>query len=275
MSTMTLREFSQITDHLPDTKKLPAIFVGHGNPMNAIECNKFTDAWGNLGRSLTAPNAILSISAHWLTNGTFVHIGEKPKTIHDFSGFPEELFQVMYPCPGSPAFALAAQRLLSGIDAKGDKDWGIDHGTWSVLVHMFPEASVPVFQMSIDIARSASQHFELGKMLRKLRSKGVLVIGSGNIVHNLRKMSWEKDAEPFDWAVEFDGQVKSLIEKRDYTALCNYEKLGNEALRSIPTPDHYWPLLYILGLVGEEDLTFPVTGIAHASISMRAVLVGN
>jgi len=272
---MTLTEFKYMSDQLPNTERMPTLFVGHGNPMNAIEKNPYVEGWKKLGTTIPRPKAILSISAHWLTEGTRVHVTEKPKIIHDFWGFPKELYDVRYPCFGAPIYANATKKLLAGTGIAGDTDWGIDHGTWSVLVHMFPNADIPVFQMSIDISRGHRAHYELGAMLRPLREKGVLIMGSGNLVHNLGKIAWEKNAQPFDWAVTFDLQAKDLLNDHDHNALIHYEKLGPKAALAIPTPDHYWPLLYALGTQHKnEEIQFPVEGISHGSISMRAVQIG-
>ncbi len=272
---MTLHEFKDVTDALPSTPKMPAVFVGHGSPMNALEDNIYARGWNKLGKNLPRPNAILAISAHWLTEGTSVHIATKPKTIHDFWGFPKELYDMTYPCPGAPEYAREAVSAVKKVRISEDTNWGVDHGTWIVLHHMYPEADVPVFQMSIDMSKSSQWHFELGQELATLREKGVLIMGSGNIVHNLGNISWEENAKPFDWAVEFDTQVKDLLEKGDYHSLIAYEKLGTAAALAIPTPDHYWPLLYMLGLQEKNDeLSFPVEGIAHGSVSMRAIQIG-
>lgn len=272
---MTLAAFMHIADQLPNTERFPVLFVGHGNPMNAIAENSYVDGWKKLGGTLPRPSVILSISAHWLTEGTRVHMNAKPKTIHDFWGFPKELYDITYPCPGAPSHANATKELLEGVNVANDTDWGIDHGTWSVLARMYPDANIPVFQMSMDISRGHRGHYELGAMLRPLREKGVLIMGSGNLVHNLGKVLWEPDAKPFDWASAFDMQAKQLIENHDHQALIAYEKLGAEAALAIPTPDHYWPLLYALGAQhNDEGVSFPVEGIAHGSISMRVVKIG-
>ena len=272
---MTLHEFKLVVDSLPNTPRMPVIFVGHGSPMNGIENNKFTHAWYKLGSSIPRPAAILSISAHWLTEGTFVHAAQKPKTIHDFWGFPKALYNMTYPCPGSPTFAEGVQRLVGVADVASDLDWGIDHGTWIVLARMYPDADIPVFQLSLDISRSAEAHYELGRELAALRDKGVLIMGSGNIVHNLGRISFEQNAPILPWAEHFDTEARKLIIGGDHKALIHYEKLGHEASLAIPTPDHYWPLLYTLALHNDgEDLAFPVEGIVNGSISMRAVKIG-
>lgn len=272
---MTLHEFKQVVDELPDSPRMPVLFIGHGSPMNAIENNKFTRAWNKLASTIPMPTAILAISAHWLTEGTFVHASKKPKTIHDFWGFPKALYDMDYPCPGSPVVAEGVRRLVGVADVQSDLDWGLDHGTWVVLKRMYPDADIPVFQLSLDISRGAEAHYELGRELAALREKGVLVMGSGNIVHNLGRISFEADAPIIPWAQQFDTEAKKLIIGGDHHALIHYEKLGHEAALAIPTPDHYWPLLYTLALHKDgEDLTFPVEGIVNGSISMRAVKIG-
>lgn len=272
---MTLREFIAHTDTLPRTPRMPALFVGHGSPMNALEDNAFARGWHKLGEELPRPTAILAISAHWLTEGTFVHVAATPKTIHDFWGFPKELYDMTYPAPGAPEVAQEVVRKVVTTHISPDTDWGIDHGTWIVLHRMYPDADIPVFQMSIDISKPSHFHFALGQALGALRDKGVLIMGSGNIVHNLGNISFEEDAQPFDWAMEFDATVKALLLQGDVQSLIDYEKLGHAAALSIPTPDHYWPLLYTLGLREKTDqLSFPIEGITHGSISMRAVRIG-
>jgi 4,5-DOPA dioxygenase extradiol len=270
---MTLKDGVNILASLPDTELIPTLFVGHGSPLNAIEDNVFSQAWRKLGATLPLPQAILAISAHWLTEGgTLVHVNEQPKTIHDFWGFPEELYNITYPAPGSLKFAEATIQTAT-TPIQTDTEWGLDHGTWSVLRHMYPNANIPVFQLSIDFSQHGDFHFSLGKELQKLRSKGVLILGSGNIVHNLSRIQFAKDAPPYDWALEFDSTAKSLLDKRDFGSLTRYQSLGNAAEHAIPTPDHYWPLLYVLGATQSSDtLTYPVEGIAHGSVSMRSVL---
>lgn len=271
---MTLSKFFSVSQNFPDTQRMPVLFVGHGSPMNALTKNTTTLGWEKLGKEIPTPKAILSISAHWLTEGTFVHISANPKTIHDYWGFPKELYEITYPAPGSPEGAFMVKSALGESRIFDDADWGLDHGTWVVLLHMFPDATIPVFQMSIDVRLSHREHYNLGKMLSSLREKGILIIGSGNIVHNLGKIDWEENAPPSDWATGFDNTVAELIEQHEHDRLINYDGLGHNALLAIPTPDHYWPLLYILGLqTTKEDAHFPVTGIAHGSISMRTVYI--
>lgn len=256
--------------------RMPAIFFGHGNPMNALADNSFTRAWTEIGRRIPKPKAILCISAHWYIPSVAVTAMERPKTIHDFGGFPRELFEVEYPAPGSPALAKRVTQLLGGNVIEDDVNWGLDHGTWSVLCHVFPEADIPVVQLSINETESARFHYDLAKQLSQLRDQGVLVVGSGNLVHNLHTYAWGKhDVEPFDWAVRFESRARDLMLAGDHEPLIHYESLGRDAILAAPTPDHYLPLLYILGLRREDDqVTFPVEGFDGGSISMLTVRFG-
>lgn len=271
---MTLKQFKSKAASYSKTSKMPVLFIGHGNPMNAIEANQYTRAWESLSKKLSKPNAILSVSAHWLTERTFVHAAKRPKTMHDFWGFPDELYEIQYNCPGAPKLAKEVQSLIKKMKVESDSEWGIDHGTWVPLRYLFPEADVPVFQLSIDVSKPSKFHYDIGKELALLRERGVLIIGSGNIVHNLGRMQYEPDAKPYDWAVEFDELSKELVIKGEHEPLITYEKLGKAAVLSIPTPDHYWPLLYSLALQKKDDqISFPVNGIAHGSVSMRAIVI--
>lgn len=254
----------------------PAIFFGHGNPMNAITNNDFTESWRRIGLSIPRPKAILSISAHWYVNEVGVTISTSPKTIHDFGGFPRELFDVQYPAPGDPELAMRVQRLLSPLDVRLDNNWGLDHGTWSVLTHVYPDADIPVVQLSIDETKPAAFHYEIGKKLSCLREEGILVIGSGNIVHNLHAYAWGKQTrEPYDWAERFEKVARHLIASSDHDPLIRYETLGPDAALSIPTPEHYLPLLYVLGTQRPNDaVSFPTEGVDGGSISMLSVQVG-
>jgi 4,5-DOPA dioxygenase extradiol len=255
---------------------MPAIFVGHGNPMNALSRNAYTEAWSAIGTDLPAkPEAILCVSAHWYIPKTAVTAQENPPTIHDFGGFPQELYQVQYPAPGSLELAAEVADLLLP-DAVMDTTWGLDHGTWSVLVHMFPDADIPVIQLSIDETKEAAWHYETARNLAPLRDRGVLILGSGNIVHNLHTYSWGKhDAEPYDWALRFEKMVRTALRSGNVESLIAYEKLGKDALLSVPTPDHYLPFLYILAQrQHNEEINFPVEGFDDGSISMTAVQIG-
>lgn len=256
---------------------MPAIFFGHGNPMNALYQNGYTEGWARIGREIRKPKAILCVSAHWYIPGTAVTVTDAPRTIHDFGGFPPELFAVQYPAPGSPQLARRVQELLAQhVPVAGDTRWGLDHGTWAVLCHVFPEADVPVVQLSIDETQPPAFHYELAKSLAPLREEDVLVIGSGNIVHNLHTYSWGKHiVEPFDWALRFEETARGLISGGNHAPLVAYEALGRDALLSAPTPEHYLPLLYVLALQGEgEQVTFPVEGFDGGSISMLSVRIG-
>ena len=254
-------------------QKMPALFVGHGNPMNALEDNEFSRAWAQVGKSLPKPNAILCVSAHWETAGTLVTGMDKPKTIHDFGGFPPELYAMEYAAPGSPELARLTQETVRKVPVRLDQNWGLDHGTWSVLCRMFPSADIPVIQLSLDQTQSPDFHYALGKELRALRNKGVLIIGSGNIVHNLRVVNFQED-KPYDWAVEFDETVKQLITSGDHHSIIGYRKLGDTARLSIPTNEHYLPLLYILALQDKQEQThFFADRVTLGSISMRSVLI--
>ena len=255
---------------------MPAIFFGHGNPMNAIGHNGYTEAWQRIGEQTLRPKAVLSISAHWYVPETGVTISTNPRTIHDFGGFPRELYQVQYPAPGDPALARHVQQLLAPLDVRLDDSWGLDHGTWSVLKHVYRAADIPVVQLSIDETKPASFHFELARKLAPLRDEGVLIAGSGNIVHNLHTYAWGRHPqEPYDWALRFEAMAREMMQTGEFASLINYEKLGRDAALSIPTPDHYLPLLYVLATKQQrESVRFPIEGVDGGSISMLAVQVG-
>jgi 4,5-DOPA dioxygenase extradiol len=255
---------------------MPAIFFGHGNPMNALGGNTYSDAWRRIGQALPKPKAILSVSAHWFVPQLAVTGTAAPRTIHDFGGFPEELYQVQYPAPGSPELARDVQKRLAPSQVAWDESWGLDHGTWSVLRHVYPGADIPVVQLSIDETQPASFHFQVGKRLASLREESILIIGSGNLVHNLHAYGWGRHMpDPYDWATRFETTARELIMVGEYERLINYERLGPDALLSIPTPDHYFPLLYVLGSKQEgEAVSFPVEGVDGGSISMLTVKVG-
>lgn len=258
------------------TKPMPVIFFGHGNPMNALLGNEYTKGWAAIGAEIPRPRAVLAVSAHWYLPGTLVTAMPAPRTIHDFGGFPRELYEVKYPAPGLPALAGRVRDLLAPLPVGLDEGWGLDHGTWSVLCHVFPEADVPVVQLSIDETQPAEFHYEVGKRLAPLRDEGVLIIGSGNIVHNLHAYAWGRHVvEPLDWAARFDERARELLLAGDDRPLIDYEKLGRDALLSAPTPDHYLPLLYVIGLRREgEQVSFPVEGFDGGSISMLTVRIG-
>ena len=257
--------------------RLPAIFLGHGNPMNALQENAWTRAWAALGAGLgPRPRAVLAISAHWYVPGTAVTAMAAPRTIHDFGGFPRELFAMRYPAPGDPALAAQVAELLAPLQVEADQSWGLDHGTWSVLCHVFPQADVPVVQLSIDETRPPAFHYELGTRLRPLRDEGVLIVGSGDVVHNLEAYAWgRRPAQPYDWALRFESTVRERLTAGDHATLVDYAALGEDALLSVPTPEHYLPLLYVLGASEpEESVTFPTEGIDGGSVSMLAVRFG-
>ena len=258
------------------TSRLPTIFFAHGNPLNAIQRNAYTEGWAAIGKSIEKPKAVLCVSAHWYIPETAVTAMPQPRTIHDFGGFPRELYQVKYPAPGSPELARRVRELLATIPAGMDQQWGLDHGTWSVLCHVFPQADVPVVQLSIDETQPPEFHYQVGQRLAPLRDEGVLVIGSGNLVHNLHTYAWGRhDVEPFDWAVRFESRARELITSGDFPPLVDYESLGRDALLSVPTPDHYLPLLYVLGAAQPDDsITFPVEGFDGGSVSMLSVKFG-
>ncbi len=255
---------------------LPAIFFGHGNPMNAVLKNDYTEGWRRVGETTPRPRAILSISAHWYVPQTGVTISTAPRTIHDFGGFPRELYRVRYPAPGDPQLARRVQEMLAPLPVALDDSWGLDHGTWSVLAHAYPAADIPVVQLSIDESQPPAFHFEIGRRLAPLRGEGVLIVGSGNLVHNLHTYAWGRHMpEPYDWAVHFETEAKGLLLAGETKPLIEYESLGREALLSIPTPDHYLPLLYVIGTRQRGDrVTFPVEGVDGGSISMLSVRVG-
>jgi 4,5-DOPA dioxygenase extradiol len=252
----------------------PVIFFGHGNPMNAIEDNVYARTWSSLGAELSRPRAILAISAHWYVPATLVTANEHPRTIHDFGGFPRELHAVQYPAPGDLGLAGRVTELLASYGSRGDERWGLDHGTWSVLVHVYPKADVPIVQLSIDETLAPALHFEIGTLLRPLRDDGVMIVASGNIVHNLEAYAWGRHpAEPFEWARRFEAKARELLTARTFAPLIDYESLGEDARLSVPTPDHYLPLLYAMGASDERDrVSFPVEGIDGGSISMLSVL---
>lgn len=255
---------------------MPAVFFGHGNPMNALLSNPYSEAWRSIGLRLPRPRAIVAISAHWYTPDTRVTLNARPRTIHDFGGFPPELYRVQYPAPGNPALARRLQALLDPINVALDESWGLDHGTWAVLRHVYPQADVPVIQLSIAETEPPEFHFALGEKLAPLREDDVLIAGSGNLVHNLHAYAWGGHPQaPYDWAVRFEATAQRLMLERNYRPLIAYEQLGADALLSIPTPEHYLPLLYVLGSAqDDESICFPASGVDGGSISMLSVQVG-
>jgi len=254
---------------------MPVVFFGHGNPMNAIAQNVYTEGWARIGREVPRPKAILSISAHWYTSHTGVTINTAPRTIHDFGGFPRELYHVEYPAPGSPDLARRVQALLAPLPVTLDESWGLDHGTWSVLTHVYPAADIPVVQLSIDATQPPSFHYEIGRRIAALRDEAILIVGSGNLVHNLRAMDWSGNTHgAYEWAARFEQQAREMIEAGEHAPLLQYQKLGPDAALAIPTPDHYLPLMHVLGTQQSGDkVSFPVEGADGGSISMLTVQI--
>ncbi|WP_029281648.1 4,5-DOPA dioxygenase extradiol [Pedobacter sp. R20-19] len=272
----TLSQFRNFTQRLPQTDLMPTIFIGHGSPMNGIEHNEFSESWADLSKKIPVPKAVLVVSAHWYTHGTFVTAMDFPSTIHDFGGFPQALFDVQYPAPGDTKLAKEISTLIQSVSVGMDHDWGLDHGTWTIVRHMYPDANIPVLQLSIDYTKSPADHYEIAKEIYALRKKGVLVIGSGNMVHNLRMISWEMiNGGGYDWANEMNDKFKNLIANGDHQPLINYRNLGSDAMLAIPTPEHYLPLIYTLGLKNDrEEISFFNDKAVGGSLTMTSVLVG-
>ena len=274
-ATMKLNALTKLTESFENTEQMPLLFLGHGSPMNAIQENEFTRGWKASVKNIHKPSAILCISAHWETKGTFVTAMEKPKTIHDFGGFPDELFAVQYPAPGSPELAEQVKSTVTKIDVGLDMSWGLDHGAWSVIKQLYPTADIPVIQMSLDYNQPPHYHYELAKELASLRKKGVLIIGSGNIVHNLGIIDWNNPTGGYDWAEAANTKLKKLISTNNHKGLINYTSLGKELILSVPTPEHYLPLLYILGLKEEKEaVSFFNDKTVMGSIAMTSLKIG-
>ena len=261
----------------PNSSTMPLLFAGHGSPMNAIEENNFVQNFRSIAKTLPQPNAVLCISAHWFTQGTKVTAMENPKTIHDFYGFPPELYAVQYPAKGSPALAKQSKQLLNPALVELDEKWGLDHGAWSIIKHLYPQANVPVVQLSIDYTKPAEYHFNLAKQLSALRNKGILIIGSGNIIHNLRLidfMNFDKKNYGYDWAIEAHEKINNFIEDENFLPLLNYRQLGAAVNLAVPTPDHYLPLMYILGLKQKhETISFFNDELLAGSLSMTSIKI--
>lgn len=278
LSAMKLKDLENITEPFSETKKMPVLFLGHGSPMNAIEENEFVRGFRNIGKDIPTPKAILIISAHWETKGTLVTAMQKPRTIHDFGGFPQALFDVHYPAPGSPKLANETKRLIKKVQVGLDESWGLDHGAWSVVKHLYPKADVPIIQMSIDYTQGAQYHYDLAKELASLRKKGILIIGSGNMVHNLGMVAWDKlntDSYGYDWAIEANDKMKHLILSDNHQPLIHFKSQGRAFDLAIPSPEHYLPLLYTLALKeSNEQASFfndkPVGG----SLTMTSMKIG-
>jgi len=271
----TLQDLKRLRSALPGSNRLmPVLFLGHGSPMNGIENNSFSDAWKALGIDLPRPKAVIVISAHWFTSGTRITAMDNPQTIHDFGGFPKALFDVQYPAPGNPVLANETIAMVRSAHVAPDHDWGLDHGAWTVVRHMYPDASLPVLQLSIDYTKPASYHYELAKELGELRKRGVLLLASGNMVHNLGVISWDLPERGYDWAVEMNEIFKKHIIDGNHQALISYEKLGPAARMSIPTPEHYLPLIYAVGLQEKSDsVTLFNDQTLMGSISMTSLLL--
>ena len=279
MNSMKTNALNKISGSLDSTPQMPVLFLGHGSPMNAIEENEFVAGWREAGKTIPLPSAILCISAHWETRGTFVTAMEKPRTIHDFGGFPQKLFDVQYPAPGSPELASNVIKIITKTEVGLDQKWGLDHGCWSVVKHLYPAADVPVIQMSLDYYQTSKAHYNLAKELAFLRMKGVLIIGSGNIVHNLGRVAWDELNESgfaFDWATEANETMKKFILNGDHKQLIDYKSLGKAFDLAIPTPEHFLPLLYILALKEEhEGVTIFNDQTVAGSLSMTSVKIGS
>jgi len=278
LKAMKSNEINQLITFGENTPRMPVLFVGHGSPMNAIEENEFVEGWRNIGKTIPRPKAILCVSAHWETKGTFVTAVPRPQTIHDFGGFPKALYDVQYPAPGSPELANETKRIITKTGIGLDEKWGLDHGAWSVIRRIYPEANVPVIEMSLDYSQGPQYHYDLGKQLAALRNKGVLIIGSGNLVHNLRMVAWDKMNEPeygFDWAIQANDKFKQLIQSGNHKELINYTALGREVQLAVPSPDHYLPLLYTLALKEEnETVSFFNDKAVMGSLTMTSVCIG-
>lgn len=275
---MNLNDLENISQQFNTTEKMPVLFLGHGSPMNAIEENQFVQGFRNISREIPKPNAILCISAHWFTNGTFVTAMQNPKTIHDFYGFPKELFEVNYPAPGSPELAKETAALLLPEIVEQDHSWGLDHGAWSVIKHLYPDAEIPVIQLSIDYTKPPQYHFDLAKKLQKLREKGILIIGSGNIVHNLRMVDWKNIntvGAGWDWAIEAREKTNNWLLEGNFQNLIDYHRQGVALQTAVPSPDHYLPLIYSLGLKEKsENLSLFNDELIGGSLSMTSVRIG-
>lgn len=276
----TFNQFKKFTDNLElQDKLMPVLFIGHGSPMNGIEDNEFSRGWASVAKNMSVPKAVLVISAHWFTKGTRITAMDFPKTIHDFGGFPESLYRLQYPAPGDPVLAAQTASMIKLAPVIADHEWGLDHGAWTVVRHMYPGSDIPVLQLSIDYSHGPRFHYELARELFELRKKGVLILGSGNMVHNLGMVAWDKldqTSYGYDWALQMNQTFKELIGKRDHEKLIHYDKLGREALMAIPSPDHYLPLLYALALQGPKDeIHFFNDKAVGGSITMTSIKIGS
>lgn len=278
INELKLDSLHQFTKNFKATERMPALFVGHGNPMNAIEDNIFTRGFESIAKELPRPNAILCISAHWETRGTFVTAMKQPETIHDFGGFPSRLYEVQYPAPGSPELALAIQQGITSTSVNLTNEWGVDHGCWTVAKFLFPKADIPVIEMSIDYSKPAAFHYQLGKELSALRRKGVIIIGSGNSIHNLRMVDWsnmDTVDSGYDWAIGVNERIRQFITEGDHQSLVNFDKLGKEFKLAIPTPEHFIPLLYTLALQEKDEVPYIFNDhLVAGSLNMMSVKLG-
>ncbi len=278
MGTIGLSSLSNLASGLKEREKpMPVLFIGHGSPMNGIEDNEFSRRWASMAKEIPLPSAVLVVSAHWYTKGTRITAMDFPETIHDFGGFPQALFDVQYNAPGDAELAEETSKLVTSTDIVLDHDWGLDHGAWTVVRHMYPDADIPVLQLSIDYSKPAQYHYQLAQQLQSLRKKGVLIIGSGNMVHNLRMVAWDKmnDTYGYDWALDLNDQFKNLISNKAHTPLINYHQLGRAAQYAIPTPEHYLPLLYTLGMQNDkDDVSFFNDKAVAGSLTMTSVKLG-
>ena len=277
-AAMKLNSLNKMAEAFDETEKMPVLFLGHGSPMNAIEENEFVEGFRKIGKTIPKPNAILCVSAHWETKGTFVTAMQNPPTIHDFGGFPQALFDVQYPAPGSPELAKETKQLITTTSVGLDESWGLDHGAWSVIKHLYPDASIPVVQLSLDYYQGPNYHYELARELQALRKKGILIIGSGNMVHNLRMVAWNRLSEPeygYDWALETDAKMKTFILDGNHKALIDFRSQGKGFELAIPTPEHYLPLMYTLGLQNETEAASLFNDKAvGGSLTMTSVQIG-
>jgi 4,5-DOPA dioxygenase extradiol len=272
---MNLNALEQFANQLPNTESMPVLFFGHGSPMNAIEDNEFSKCWKETASLIPKPSAILCVSAHWETRGTFVTAMDMPQTIHDFGGFPQALFDVEYKAKGSPELAKLTKEIITTTDVVLDEKWGLDHGSWSILKNLYPKADIPVVQLSLDYRQPPQYHYEIAKQLSSLRKKGVLIIGSGNIVHNLGILDWKNPNGGFDWAIEANEKIKTFILDGNYQQLINYSSLGRAVQLSVPTPEHYLPLLYTMALKNDkENISLFNDKLVMGSISMLSVKIG-
>ena len=271
-----LNQFKNFTSNLSQSDIMPALFMGHGSPMNGIELNEFSTKWMDIAKNIPVPKAVLVVSAHWFTKGTKITAMDFPPTIHDFGGFPQALFDVQYPAPGNPILAQETAELVKSTNVVLDHDWGLDHGAWSVIKHMYPAANIPVLQLSIDYTKGPQYHYDLAKELSALRKKGILILGSGNMVHNLRMVSWEMiNGGGYDWAIEANDKFKNAIINKNHNSLINYQTMGSDVMLSIPTPEHYLPLLYTLGLQNEtEEASLFNDKAIGGSLTMTSVQIG-